>query len=635
MENTELKNISYFIYHQIPNGLPQDFCRELFKKIDDLPFNHTDDSNAFDIKGKIYEYFIGRDKSAISDMGAYFTDRYLTNFIMEELSPECENGIVKLMIDMFGGSGGMTLSYVDYINRKYKPKWEYKDNYKNITHCDMSEDVVKIAAVEYFSLTNFFPNKETQFIRTNSFKHEFTQKYKYIVSNPPYGGDKNEQTPEIQKKQTIIDYNKQELEKIKINLNIQTKEFNQLIKIITLDFNNNIFNKENDIIDFEKNNLLDFKLFEEIVKNLTEKFCSTCKINFTLNKNNFNKFVRLQWQNLIFKRQNVDEIENGSKLKVNFDSCSKYIQNFSKNIIYEYNVFSRKQYIKQIDNSLLLKLNTDKLNKCKIKLQKELDTKYKTNMITTKDIEFNDKESCSLILLMNALDDDGVCIGVLKEGVFFDGKYSILRCFLINNYNITDIYSVGANVFENTTTKTSIIKFRKNGKTSIINFWDLEVIKNNIDTIEFDINNGNHITKLKDQITKVNKVKICSATYEQLSHIKLSYNINNEPIFDMKYSLNYKDYKDFVTDCPEGFELKTLGDIVECIENKTSIEDITGKYNYYTCSEKISKCIKPLNEGEYIILGSRGTIEKALHYVNDKFGCGNNMILIKSINIAS
>jgi hypothetical protein len=39
----------------------------------------------------------------------------------------------------------------------------------------------------------------------------------------------------------------------------------------------------------------------------------------------------------------------------------------------------------------------------------------------------NDKESCSLILMMELLEEDGVAVGVLKEGLFFDGKYKDLR----------------------------------------------------------------------------------------------------------------------------------------------------------------------------------------------------------------
>ena len=43
---------------------------------------------------------------------------------------------------------------------------------------------------------------------------------------------------------------------------------------------------------------------------------------------------------------------------------------------------------------------------------------------------------------MGLLSDGGTCVGVLKEGVFFDSKYTYLRNYLINNYNVTDVISV-------------------------------------------------------------------------------------------------------------------------------------------------------------------------------------------------
>lgn len=54
----------------------------MYELIDKIPMS----SNDFDIKGKVYEYFIGRDKSAISDLGAYFTDRPITSFIMNKIN---------------------------------------------------------------------------------------------------------------------------------------------------------------------------------------------------------------------------------------------------------------------------------------------------------------------------------------------------------------------------------------------------------------------------------------------------------------------------------------------------------------------------------------------------------------------
>ena len=58
------------------------------------------------LSGKIYEYFIGRDESAISELGAYFTDRHIVNYIYKKLDPKInEDGSINSMIDMFGGGG--------------------------------------------------------------------------------------------------------------------------------------------------------------------------------------------------------------------------------------------------------------------------------------------------------------------------------------------------------------------------------------------------------------------------------------------------------------------------------------------------------------------------------------------------
>ena len=47
------------------------------------------------------------------------------------------------MIDPFAGSGGFTLGFVEYINiNNENIDWNFKDNFLNIHHYDMSEDVV-------------------------------------------------------------------------------------------------------------------------------------------------------------------------------------------------------------------------------------------------------------------------------------------------------------------------------------------------------------------------------------------------------------------------------------------------------------------------------------------------------------
>ena len=75
---------------KINEGLKSTFYKQLIIEIDKIPtINNKKKSDIInekfdvDIKGKTYEYFIGRDKQAISDLGSYFTDRHITNFIFK------------------------------------------------------------------------------------------------------------------------------------------------------------------------------------------------------------------------------------------------------------------------------------------------------------------------------------------------------------------------------------------------------------------------------------------------------------------------------------------------------------------------------------------------------------------------
>lgn len=125
--NKHLKNI---VVTKINEGLKTNFYKQIILEINKIPTinnkQKTDivgDKFDVDIKGKTYEYFIGRDKQAISDLGAYFSDRHFTNFAINIVKPELVDGKVPMYIDPFGGSGGFTISFVDYIKSKY-PKLE-------------------------------------------------------------------------------------------------------------------------------------------------------------------------------------------------------------------------------------------------------------------------------------------------------------------------------------------------------------------------------------------------------------------------------------------------------------------------------------------------------------------------------
>ena len=446
------------------------------------------------LSGKIYEYFIGRDQSAISELGAYFTDRHIVEYIYNKLNLNInENGTINSMIDMFGGSGGFTTGYINYLNNNFDIDW--KNNINKIYHFDMNEDVVKSAGLEFFCLSGVLPNMKDNLAYKNSFTDEFhNKKFMYVITNPPYGGDKIVQTDAQIKRKKIKDYIKKELE----TLEDETK-----IKIRTKQLKN-------------------------------------------------------------IENQEKQDKKESDKTKVSIETCSQRIIRFAK--------------------------------------------KYK--------LSGNDKESSSLILIMDLVDTNGTAVGVLKEGVFFNKTYKDIRKCLIENYNVREIISVPQDQFENTSTKTSIVIFNNTEeKTSTVKFSELIVERYTEDKYE-EINDEIVLTENKNDISGISDKLISEATKEEILKNSIC-------------SLNGKDYNKKEIKCGKEYELVKLGDLCEFTKYKSQ-KASDGEFNYYTCSNTIKKCSDGNINGEYILIGTRGTITEALHYYNGKFGCGDNMLIFNS-----
>ena len=210
IHNNQHKNDDwkYYLFHQIPTDLCNEFWETLIELIDDIPTKTDKKSKTIDQKfnvdlsGKVYEYFIGRDPTAISELGAYFTNPHITQYIINKINPTLDDDdCVNTMIDPFGGSGGFTLSYAKYMNDKFKIDWN--KNINNIYHFDMNDDVIKIAGLEIcFSLLSLFFNNSLFFGSSfNSFFIFVNRLFNspinlsyfnicefLVVLSPPYGG---------------------------------------------------------------------------------------------------------------------------------------------------------------------------------------------------------------------------------------------------------------------------------------------------------------------------------------------------------------------------------------------------------------------------------------------------------------
>lgn len=440
-------NTKDMIFTLIPEGVTPYIIKDLVFKVKNLI--EKEKEMGFQLAGKIYEYFIGRDQTAISELGAYFTDRHITDYICEKVHQPSldDNNNVPSMIDPFGGSGGLTLGYITHLIKNNK-HINWKKQLENIYHMDMNLDVVKYAKLEMYCLTGEFPGSDNVKV-TNSFKDDYKDsknkeiKFKNIYTNPPYGGDK------IKKSETVIHL--------------------------------------------------------EMIKNRCENYLK--------------KKYKLRNMKEISKVKNIDIKD---KVKINqYDFCYNKLNKIKKD--YESKIVTLSNSSQRFQK-YATKNNIDK-TKCK------------------------DKESVSFLMMMAMLEKGGTAVGVLKEGIFFDNKYKHLRKHCVENYNIEMIVSIDASQFENTSTKTSIIKFSNKGKTKTIKFYKLVIDKDNISEVVEQVDGTFKVEKIKGRITRVHDKLVSQASYQDI--------VKND------YTFNHKKYNMKKLIPGEGYEMVRLGDIVE------------------------------------------------------------------------
>jgi type I restriction-modification system DNA methylase subunit len=250
-----IDGIREFLFYEIPKNISSNVMSFLVKEL-----NKIDESYKVNLAGKIYEYFLGRDKATISELGAYYTNRYIINYIMKKIKPSLTSkNKVKTICDPFVGSGGFLIGYIQYIiqkNKDIKINWDEEIN--KLYGFDMYEDVIKSTALELFCLSESIPNMKENFKCQNTFQSEFNDlKFDYIFSNPPYGGCLSKKSSKMLKRDKII------------------KHLQMLIKNIDVEQKKNIALKEihkKQILKLQKENRLEKKELDK--KKVTIPNCS-------------------------------------------------------------------------------------------------------------------------------------------------------------------------------------------------------------------------------------------------------------------------------------------------------------------------------------------------------------------------
>lgn len=515
LDKLSQRDTRYLLFYEIPRNIIPETYAKIVELIHEL--GKMEVSSDMQLSGKIYEYFIGRDNTAISELGAYFTDRHITKWIYKNLCSAKVNsdGTLPTMTDPFGGSGGFTTGFIMHMielakNQKTDIKWDTELH--KVFHFDINHDVLNSAALEFLCLTETVPRTgdHGNIKYNNSFESDFgyagttrtdTMKFDYIVTNPPYGGDTIKTSENKDRNSKICEYIKGLL------------------------------------------NALDSELTEEYVALYTRQLAA-------------------------LKQIDEQEREEQEEHKVKFESCSTPL----------------KQYILNTETGLGFS-------------HKDAEAK------------FNDKESCSLALLMMLSAPDGEVIGVLKEGVMFDSGYKDLRRKLITMFNVTDVISVPASEFENTTTKTSILKFRNTAeKTTTVRFGELCVKRYAVDV--FGQRDGGIICieHTKGEIEDIICRPISVATADQI--------LNHAIV-----SLNGKEYANREIIPGDGYKMVALGDLCELYYGTRILKKdvVQGIYPLYGGGDITCYIDKYNREGFNVLISRFGMSKKCVRLLTDKF----------------
>lgn len=675
-------NMYYMLYTPIPDGIKPNIIYELIGMIEKLV--SIEETN-FQLAGKIYEYFIGRDATAISELGAYFTDRHITNYIYESLlKPSLDdNGNVKTFIDMFGGSGGFTLGYMNYLNNNYNFNW--KDNLDKVYHYDMNLDVVKYAKLEYYCITGEFP--ENNIGTRNSFEDKFKEnnqnkKYHYICTNPPYGGDKIEKTEQVEIMQMI----KKEIEQY-FKTTYKIKNMKQVSKLT--------------LSSIEKNKIKQFEKVCKKLKAIDEHFRSqtvmlsnsSTRFQHYAKDNNIDG-TKCKDKEAVSFLMMMDMLEEGGTavgvLKEGIFFDSKYghlrehlIENFNVTIVVSVDasqfentttktsiiMFSNTGKTEQIDFYDLIIEKEDKTT-----LEEKEDGTYEMKTFKDRIVDVYDKHLATatyeqlveneytlnhkkynkIVLVPN---DEYKMVNFLNNGEYMKksklkasqgkekGKYNfytssekIKFCDEILYKELSLIIGTGGNgsLFIdknfNCSTDNFIIKFN----TDLLTQYKYYILKANWDSLTYSMHGStiNHITKdmintLKLPIPKTEQkmkhwVDKISKPYNRVIEFKEKLkSLEAQVQTDIQELLDNNDTEDVM-----------LGELCESIKSGKDIKDIKdNKDNEYLYSYYVSGGIKGYSNvgfsNKNIILSSRVGAIGNINIPNKYFNASSNVLIIK------
>ena len=188
-----LQNKLNFTTFKFKIGNPIIF-ENIYKKLNDININYVFD--AIDIVGFIYELHLktGSSGSGMRDLGQYFTNRNVINYMCKLCDPKLkDNGDIETILDPAMGTGGFLIMSIKYLNKKYS-NIDWKKNKNNIFGFDVDDTVKNLAILNALLESGEIFNDT--FIKNDTLHNDYKllinnnkliDKVDIILANEPFG----------------------------------------------------------------------------------------------------------------------------------------------------------------------------------------------------------------------------------------------------------------------------------------------------------------------------------------------------------------------------------------------------------------------------------------------------------------
>jgi restriction endonuclease S subunit len=144
-----------------------------------------------DILGTVYENHLGSgsNKSAMRDLGQFFTDRKVCNYMVNLCEPKILPGNrAESVLDPTMGTGGFLTSYVKYLKTNgHTIEWSKMQD--DVVGCDIDEFVVSIGEINMYLSTGVLFNRisHRDSLQNDVGEPDQRLKFKIILANEPFG----------------------------------------------------------------------------------------------------------------------------------------------------------------------------------------------------------------------------------------------------------------------------------------------------------------------------------------------------------------------------------------------------------------------------------------------------------------